>query len=90
MTVSQLRDLCELATSGTGVIPVIDGRPEPIAAVYPREAREKFLEALCSTDFSLQPIVEKLIAVGMLGAAPISGLARDLYKSINEPGDLDY
>ena|SRR5437870_6262508 len=90
MTVSQLRNLCELATSGTGVIPVIDGRPEPIAAVYPREAREKFLEALHSTDFSLQPIVEKLIAVGMLGAAPISGPARDLYKSINEPGDLDY
>jgi len=89
MTVSQLRDLCELATNGTGVIPVVEARPEPIAAVYPREARERFLEALHGTGFSLQPIVEKLIALGMLRLARISGSARDLYKSINEPGDLD-
>ena len=89
MTDAQLRVLCGLATSGAGVIPVIDGRPEPIAAAYPRESREKFLEALQGTDFSLQPIVEKLVAVGLLRKVPISGLARDLYKSINEPGDLD-
>jgi molybdenum cofactor guanylyltransferase len=89
MTTEHLRFLCDLATDGVGVIPMIDGNAEPLAAVYPKQAREKFLEALHGTNFSLQPIVKKLIALGMLRAARISGSARDLYKNINEPHDLD-
>src|SRR5207245_5072318 len=73
MTVSQLRDLCDLATNGVGVIPMIDGRAEPLSAIYPKEARAVFLEALQTDDSSLQPIVRKLIARNMLRAVPISG-----------------
>jgi molybdopterin-guanine dinucleotide biosynthesis protein A len=89
MTADHLRELCGITTEGMGVIPIIDGKAEPLAAVYPKGAGPVLLEPLHGTNFSLQPVVEKLIALGMLGAAQISGSARDLYKSINEPHDLD-
>lgn len=89
MTTEHLRLLCSLATKGMGVIPMIDGNAEPLAAIYPKEARAKFLEALQSNNFSLQPIVGTLIALNMLREMPVSGPARDFYKNINEPRDVD-
>lgn len=89
MTTDHLRLLCGLATDGTGVIPMIDGNAEPLSAIYPNEARAVFRESLQSENFSLQPIVRKLIALNMLRVMPISGLAREFYRNINELRDLD-
>jgi molybdopterin-guanine dinucleotide biosynthesis protein A len=89
MTVEHLQNLCALASSGKGVIPTIDGRAEPLSAIYPIEARSVFLETLQSENFSLQPIVAKLISLKILQVMPISGPARDLYMNINEPHELD-
>jgi molybdopterin-guanine dinucleotide biosynthesis protein A len=89
MTTEHLRLLCDLATDGVGVIPMIDGDAEPLGAIYPNESRAVFLEALESNNFSLQPIVGKLVALNMLRVMPVSGSACRLYQSINEPGDLD-
>jgi molybdopterin-guanine dinucleotide biosynthesis protein A len=89
MTNEHLRLLCSLATDGIGVIPMIDGNAEPLGAIYPNESRPVFLEALESNNFSLQPIVGKLVALNMLRVMPVSGPAREFYKNINEPGDLD-
>lgn len=89
MTTEHLRFLCDLATDGMGVIPMIDANAEPLGAIYSSESRDEFLDALQGADFSLQPIVGKLIALGKLRAAPISGPARDFYKNINELHDLD-
>ena len=89
MTTENLRLVCSLATEGIGVVPTIDGKAEPLGAIYPTEARAAFLEALQGDNFSLQPLVRKLIALNMLREMPISDQARDFYKSINEPADLN-
>jgi molybdopterin-guanine dinucleotide biosynthesis protein A len=89
MTTEHLRFLCGLASNGIGVIPMIDEKAEPLGAIYPKEARTVFQEALESDNFSLQPIVRKLIALNMLCALPVSGAARDFYANINEPQELD-
>jgi molybdopterin-guanine dinucleotide biosynthesis protein A len=85
LPVEYLRELCGFAADGIGVIPMMDERAEPLAAIYPREARTVFLEALQSDNFSLQPIVRKLIALNLLRVMPVSGSAREFYRNINEP-----
>lgn len=89
MTTEQLRLLCNLVTTEAGVVPMIDGNAEPLAAIYPKESRAIFLEALQSENFSLQPIVRKLIDLNLLKEMPIAGPAREFYKNVNEPSDLD-
>jgi molybdenum cofactor guanylyltransferase len=89
MTTENLRLVCSLATEGMGVVPTIDGKAEPLGAIYPKEARAAFLEALQGDNFSLQSIARKLIAVNMLREMAVSGSARRLYKSVNELRDFD-
>lgn len=89
MTSGHLRLLCDLAKSGMGVIPMIDGNAEPLAAIYPKESRAVFLEAFQRENFSLQPIVRKLINLNLLREMPIAGAEREFYKNINEPPDVD-
>jgi molybdopterin-guanine dinucleotide biosynthesis protein A len=89
MTSEHLRLLCDLAKSGMGVIPMIDGNAEPLAAIYPKESRAVFLEAFQSENFSLQPVVRSLIDLKLLRAMSVSGPSREFYRSINEPRDLN-
>jgi molybdopterin-guanine dinucleotide biosynthesis protein A len=89
MTTINLRGLCNRVSEGVGVIPIIAGTAEPLAAVYPKEACTTFLKALQSDDFSLQPIVARLTTLNRLRAVAVSDSDRRLYKSINEPSDLD-
>jgi molybdopterin-guanine dinucleotide biosynthesis protein A len=88
LTTEHLRDLCGHVAKGVGVIPTIDGQAEPLCAIYPKEARELFLEALRGQNFSVQPLVRKLVALNMLREIPVSGSAREFYKSVNEPEDI--
>lgn len=89
MTAQHLRHLCDLTTKGSGVVPLIEGSAEPLAAIYPKEARAVLCEALQGDNFSLQPLVKKLVALNMLLEIPISGPARELYRNINARQDLD-
>jgi len=89
MTIEHLCLLCSLATKGMGVIPMIDEQAEPLSAIYPSEARAVFLETLQSDNFSVQPIVRKLLALNLLRESLVSGSDCRLYKSVNEPRDID-
>ncbi len=89
MTIEHLQLLCSRAASGTGVIPMIDGKAEPLAAIYPKEARAIFVEKLQGDNFSVQPVVRSLIDLKLLRAMSISGPSREFYRSINEPRDLN-
>ncbi|HEV2045538.1 MAG TPA: molybdenum cofactor guanylyltransferase, partial [Chthoniobacterales bacterium] len=46
MTESYLRSLCEKVDRGVGVVPIIEDRAEPLAAIYPREAYDEIVDAL--------------------------------------------
>ena len=84
----ELRCLLELATEASGVVPIIEERAEPLAAIYPAEAAEDFQAALEGQDSSLQPIVRKLAAVGKVTLCRVPENRANLYRSVNEPEDL--
>lgn len=88
ITDAYLRSLRARIGAGRGVVPIIENRAEPLAAIYPREAEFEFTSALSGNDFSLQPLVGKLIAVGKLRPIQVSTEERALFRNLNEPPDL--
>lgn len=88
VTREQLQVLCNEATEGCGVVPVVGERAEPLAAVYPREAEPDFVSALAGPDLSLQPLIRKLALAGMVRTFPVSREEERLYRSINTPADF--
>ena len=89
MTESYLRRLCEKVERTGGVVPIIENRAEPLAAIYPRDAHDEVVDALLGSDFSLQSLVGKLIAAGRLQPIQVSAEEKAFFRNLNEPGDLD-
>ena len=88
MTESYLRGLCEKIERGVGVVPLIENRAEPLAAIYPREAHDDVVHALSGGDFSLQSLVGKLVAAGKLQPIEVSEKEKAFFRNLNQPGDL--
>ncbi len=89
MTPQYLRFLWGQVAAGCGAVPqVARCRPEPLAAIYPRESAADFQRALAGNDFSLQTLISHLHAVGKLRLIPVSDEEQTLFRNLNEPGDL--
>ena len=88
MSQTYLRYLCDHIEPGVGVLPKIDDRAEPLAAIYPREASADFRSALAGTDFSLQTLVCDLIEAGKLREIPVTEQEKKLFLNVNELSDL--
>ncbi|HEX7516626.1 MAG TPA: molybdenum cofactor guanylyltransferase [Chthoniobacterales bacterium] len=88
MRSEQLRFLCSLAIAGRGVVPVVDERAEPLAAIYPREAAVNFAAALAGSDFSLQTLTRNLAQAGRVRMVAVAEEERNFYRSVNESNDL--
>jgi len=89
MTESYLRGLYEKVDGNRGVVPLIENRAEPLAAIYPRRADVDFAEALASNNYSLQPVVAKLVAAGKLQPVQASLEDQARFRNLNEPADLE-
>jgi molybdopterin-guanine dinucleotide biosynthesis protein A len=88
MSENFLRYLCEHIEQGCGVLPKIDSRAEPLAAIYPREAEIDVREALAGDDFSLQTLVCRLVAAGKLREIFVKEEEKKLFLNLNELSDL--
>jgi len=88
MTANYLRKLCEKRRPGIGVVPLIENRAEPLAAIYPRQAHDDAVVALSGSDFSLQSLVSKLMTAGKLQAIKVSDEEKAFFHNLNEPRDL--
>src|SRR4029453_14064566 len=88
MTEKYLRFLCDQIEPGRGVLPKIDNRAEPLAAIYPQEALANVQSALSGEDFSLQTVTGRLIAAGKLQVMPVTLQERKLFRNVNELADL--
>ena len=89
MSENYLRYLCDQIEPGTGVVPTIDGRAEPLAAIYPREADNDFRTALAGTDFSVQSVVRRLVESGKLQEVRVKEHEMKLFLNLNELSDLE-
>jgi molybdenum cofactor guanylyltransferase len=88
MTEKYLRFLCGQIEPGRGVLPKIDNRAEPLAAIYPHEALANVQGALSGKDFSLQTVTARLVAAGKLQMMPVTSQERKLFLNLNELADL--
>ena len=88
MTQKYLRELCGRIEASRGIVPMIEGNAEPLAAVYPREAALEFERALSGDDFSLQPLIRKLITLGKMCPVKVTPKESSLFRNLNEPPDL--
>ena len=89
MTGEYLRSLCDQIESGRGVLPMIGEQAEPLAAIYPQNAHIDFLAALSGTEFSLQTLTKNLTESGKLRAVPVIKKDEELFRSFNQPADLN-
>jgi molybdopterin-guanine dinucleotide biosynthesis protein A len=88
MTEKYLRFLCGQIEPCRGVLPKIDNRAEPLAAIYPQEALANIQSALSGKDFSLQTVTARLVAAGKLQVMLVSSQERKLFLNLNELADL--
>jgi molybdopterin-guanine dinucleotide biosynthesis protein A len=84
-----LSSLCERIEPGRGVLPMIQNRAEPLAAIYPAEVCNDFVAALSGNDFSLQRLTQRLVASGRLCAVDVPNSQEKFYRNLNEPVELD-
>jgi molybdopterin-guanine dinucleotide biosynthesis protein A len=88
MSENYLRYLCDQIEPGCGVVPKIEGRAEPLAAIYPREASVDFRKALSGGDFSLQILTRRLVDAGKLREIFVAEQEKKLFLNVNELSDL--
>lgn len=88
MSAEYLSSLLGKLEPACGVLPVIERRAEPLAAVYPVEAESDALAALSGQDFSLQSFTQQLIQSGKLKSVAAAKDETQLFRNLNEPGDL--
>jgi molybdopterin-guanine dinucleotide biosynthesis protein A len=88
MTEKYLKFLCAEIAPGCGVVPKIDDRVQPVAAIYPRETAIDFRAALTGADFSLQTLVRDLVASGKVREISVPEQEKDLFLNLNAPSDL--
>ena len=88
MTSVFLTRLCHLCRPGCGAIALVEDRAEPLAAVYPREAKSELTAAISRKEFALQPIIRALLDSKLM--LPITIRAHDarLFRNLNEPSDV--
>jgi molybdopterin-guanine dinucleotide biosynthesis protein A len=83
-----LQRLCDRIGPGVGVFCRIDGRAEPLAAIYPREAEIELRDALAGTDFSLQTLIRRLVGAGKLDEISVTEQDRKLFRNVNQVSEL--
>lgn len=88
MTADYLQSLGKQIRSGCGVVPKIGHRAEALAAIYPAEAVVDARAGLCSSDFSLQSLVQQLIGSGKLRAIRVGKSEQSCFANLNDPKDL--
>jgi molybdenum cofactor guanylyltransferase len=84
-----LRSLCDEIEPRLGVLPMIGDRAEPLAAIYPAEARTELLATLAGPDYSLQRVTRKLIRAGKLKVIDVAKEEEVFFHNLNEPADVD-
>ena len=88
MTTAFLRGLLQESSSACGIVPVIDDRFEPLAAIYPKATLLLAERQLESTEYSLQTFCRACAKEGLVRPRHISKDERPLFQNLNTPADL--
>ena len=83
-----LRRLCDARQDQVGVVPIINKRSEPLAAVYPRAALPLAGRQLQSGDRSLQSFVQAAARANLVQLLPWPPEHADCFRSVNTPAEF--
>jgi molybdopterin-guanine dinucleotide biosynthesis protein A len=87
MTASHLAALWRAAAPRCGVLPWLDGRAEPLPAIYPVEAAPGAATLLAGPDLSLRTFADALADAGSMKRHIIGSPDAKLYANCNTPAD---
>ena len=79
-----LRSLCAAVAPGSGGLPMIGDRAEPLAAIYPAAARSHCLNALAGNDFSLRSLTTGLVKANLMETVAVRPEAEHLFHNLND------
>jgi molybdopterin-guanine dinucleotide biosynthesis protein A len=88
MNAEFLNRLATVSGGGTGVIPRVSGRIEPLAAIYPRAALEFTGTMLNEHKFAVRDFAAACLQAGLAVPADFSGEDLHLFQNLNSPADL--
>jgi len=83
-----LEKLCSLAEPGRGVVLNNGDYFEPLCALYPAGALAVARAALANQEWSLQSLVRRLVAGGLVKVYGLTPGASRFYRNVNTPADL--
>jgi molybdopterin-guanine dinucleotide biosynthesis protein A len=87
MSAAHLATLWRAALPGSGVLPWLSDRAEPLPAIYPVEAQSIAAELLEGGDVSLNTFAQALLAAGRMTKQTIARQDANLYANLNSPAD---
>ena len=88
MTADWLREMLEQRKSARGVVPVLHGNFEPLAAIYSREIMPLLPKAISEKEFSLQRLLAKAASIGLMAEMQVASEHEAFFANWNEPGDV--
>jgi molybdopterin-guanine dinucleotide biosynthesis protein A len=88
MTSTFLKQLVESAKEQVGVVPMMNSRYEPLAAVYPVAALTLAEACLTRGHLSLQEFTSSAVAAGLVKEHLVATHERALFFNLNTPADL--
>jgi molybdenum cofactor guanylyltransferase len=80
--------LRNLLSEGSGVVPQLNGRFEPLVAIYPKAALPIAETHLSGREYSMQRFVQECVAKGLVKAKNISPNDARLFTNLNTPEDM--
>lgn len=81
--------MTETDERGRGLVPVVDGEWEPLAAIYVAESTSVCAsEALRSHALSMRELVKQLVSLGCIREWEVPKESRDFFRNVNTPEDL--
>lgn len=88
LTVGLLEELRVRCTRAAGVVPLCDGRLEPLAAIYPRTCARRLPELLRSGRGAMRDLIEPAVAAGEISLWPVPAEKWGKFANWNRPEDL--
>jgi molybdenum cofactor guanylyltransferase len=87
ITVAMIQHMLSSSRKDHGCVPIVHGRQEPLAAVYPRSLLPMVHSQIAVGRYALQDLLEMAIAANQMNSLEIADINAGQFMNCNHPGD---